>query len=171
MSSPLRLPLTEPDADLLTPTLTAEDDLTGFAAPWNPQIVVILVLLCGPLAGGALLALNFRRLGLPRHAGKAFAAFAALALASAALVGWLTATGQLGTDATQKRTLRFGLNIAAVLLALVFLRRQSRRYRLWEMCGGKPAPLLGPGVLAFVAGLAATMGLHAAASAIARSLA
>lgn len=171
MSLPLRTPSwPEADADLLAPTLTEADDLTGFSAPWNPQMVTVLVLLSGPLAGGVLLALNFRRLGLPQHAPRALWTFSLLALATTAPYGWLYVAGHWPEPPPHRGTIAFARNLAALVLALFLVRPQKPRFRLWQACGREPASLLGPGLLAFVLGNAATFGLLMLAVAIAVKL-
>src|SRR5687768_3132414 len=52
--------------DLFRPTLTEQDDAVGFDRPWNPWSLVVLAFFFGLPGGGTLLALNFRRLGMPQ---------------------------------------------------------------------------------------------------------
>ncbi len=53
-----------PPEDLLEPTLAEEDDAVDFDRPWNPMSLTILTFFCGVTAGGILLAINFKRLGM-----------------------------------------------------------------------------------------------------------
>lgn len=68
------------DALRLEPILTQDDDLDGFGRPWNPELVVFAVFFAAELAGGLLVALNFRRLGMPRRFLPTLALFGALCL-------------------------------------------------------------------------------------------
>ena len=64
--------------------------------PWSP-IPLVLVALVGGLPGaGALLAINWHRLGRPELARKTATILALLTLAGAASIGWLHARGQVG---------------------------------------------------------------------------
>ena len=149
-----------PDPGLLRPTLTHADDLDGFRDPWRPQSLALLVLLCGPLPGGALMAWNFRRLGQGHLALPAFAAFAAF-VAVAAAAAWLTwrvAAVCIVAGDPELETPRLVTHVAALLLALVPWRLQMRRHRLWRRTSYRRASVLLPGLVAFAIGLC----LHAA---------
>jgi hypothetical protein len=143
--------------DLLQPTLRKADDLAGIHAPWTPSILVYLALLCGPLGGGALIALNYGRLGMPERVGRTFLVFVVLALVAGVGVALLVAGGTVDRqDRNQMRLVRFGANLLAVVVAGMLARGQNRRFDLWIAHGNKAASLWGPGLLAFVLGNLAT---------------
>ena len=64
--------------------------------PWSP-IPLILVALVGGLPGaGALLGINWYRLGRPEEGRRTILLFAILTLVGATVLGWLNSRGQVG---------------------------------------------------------------------------
>jgi hypothetical protein len=140
-----------PEDDLLTPTLTEEDDAVGFERPWQPWSLVVLTFFAGIPAGGSLLALNFSRLGVPRRVLPAVFSVIAATLLFSAWRGWslhhLPVDGAWRLLSLAQRALE---SLAAGGLAWL----QRRRYRVFRGSGGEPGPVLLPGVLAAVLSLA-----------------
>jgi hypothetical protein len=145
------MPGLRPIAELLQPSLTEAHDLVGFDRPWNPRYVWLAMVMCGMVGGGALLAMNYRRLGMRRPAAPVFALFLGLQIGLLVLVGWLLAHGLIARgERDVARAFRFGCNLVAVALAWPFVRAQLARYRIYEMGDTPPAGLLGPGIVAFL---------------------
>lgn len=165
--------------ELLSPSLDDTHDLVGFERPFDPGYLPFVVVVGGALCGGAIVAWNWRRLGLGSRALPSFLGFAALWLAITLLFGFVfgwskpapapqgTATRQItggaagGRYATNRdpardtqRFLRFLSQAIAVVPALVSAKRQQRRFRIHEQAGGKGARLLGIGVLAMALNIA-----------------
>lgn len=137
--------------DLLTPVLTADDDAVGFDRPWNPWYLVMVAFFFGMLAGGGLLAVNFRRLGQGRRFGPAAAVV--LATTVALIAGWLLLEPRTGSSRALYESLRIGRRAVAVLVAIGLATLQRRRFRLLEVCDLPAGMLLGPAVLAIALGL------------------
>jgi len=151
--------------DLLEPSLTEEDDATGFAMPWNPWSVVVACFFCGAYAGGALMAWNFRRLGQPRDILPCLAAFLVVGLLLAVGLGLLIQEGVVAIgDQADKRLARFVAEALIVVLAMVFAKRQKRRYDIYVQSGGEPGPFLRWGALGFLVGGVATVLVYGAVS-------
>jgi len=136
-----------PDDDLFTPTLTEEDDVVGFERPWNPWSLVVLSFFFGISGGGALLALNFSRLGTPRKVLPAVFAVIAVTLLITATRGWGYASLD---DAGQLRLLRFADRAMETGVAGALAWMQRRRYRVFRGSSAEPGKLLLPGLLAAV---------------------
>ena len=173
-------PNAAPHADeLLRPSLDETHDLAGFERPFDPGYLPFVVMVGGALCGGAIVAWNWRRLGLASRALPSFLGFAALWLAITLSFGFVfewskpapapqgTATRQItggaagGRYATtrdpardRQRFLRFVAQAIAVVPALVSARRQQRRVRIHEQAGGKGSRLLGIGMLAMALNIA-----------------
>src|SRR5687768_4790814 len=91
------------DDDLFTPTLTETDDAVEFDRPWNPWSLVTLTFFFGLVAGGGLLALNFRRLGIRGRLYPALAVVGVVVAASAAFLAWLAASGGISLQNEQAK--------------------------------------------------------------------
>jgi hypothetical protein len=138
------------DSDLLRPTLTRLDNMTGFHRPFSPWVVLILVVLAGPLLGTSMLAWNAWRLGLRRQViplvlsgpfatllwGVSIPFVLALSFDEPAL---LTEESQQLQDL--REMYRFILSVLGALVCLIVLRGHSRRFRLFVFSGGKPESL------------------------------
>jgi hypothetical protein len=121
------------------------------------------------VGGGALLALNFRRLGMRQRVVPTIALFAVLQVVLFGIVLFFTARG-VTKDDDVRRALRFGGNLLAVVLAVPFIRAQQRRFRIYQTGGVPPESMLGPGILAFLANLAFTAALVALLAVVLGSL-
>lgn len=134
-----------PDDDLFTPSLTEEDDATGFERPWNPWSLVVLTFFAGIPAGGSLLALNFSRLGIPRKVLSAVIAVILATLVFAALRAWgLTHL----SDEGQRRLFNVAQRALETLTAGAIAWTQRRRHRVFRGAVGAEGKLLLPGLLA-----------------------
>ena len=135
--------MTASDDDLLRPSLAADFDVRTFDRPWNPSYLPFVAFLMGPLGGGILYALNFRRLGQPRRARACMIGAVVLTLACAGLIVGLIDAGVL---TTKDRIARYGVQGLSAGLGLVLTRLQSGRFRAWEQLGRPPRKLLGPAI-------------------------
>ncbi|MBI5363356.1 MAG: hypothetical protein HZA53_09260 [Planctomycetes bacterium] len=133
--------MSEPEDDLLRPTLAADFDVRTFDRPWDPSGLPIAAFFFGPLGGGILYALNYRRLGQRRHARWCFAGAVVVALLFIAVSAWLIASGVL---TTKDRIARYGVQGLSALLGLALTRHQSGRFGAWEALGQPKRKLLGP---------------------------
>lgn len=159
------------DDELLQPSLDASHDLAGFAKPFDPGYLPFAVFFAGPLCGGALVAWNWRRLGVHGRAVPALLGFAALWIAMALLLYAAVdrprfveeariraviaegrfelhggAGGRLDRRSERHETRsfwRFVGRAIALVPALIAARRQKRRYRIHEHAGRRAAPLVG----------------------------
>jgi hypothetical protein len=143
------------DSDLLQPTLREEHDSVDFNKPWRPWSLVVLTFFFGLPAGGALLALNFKRLGLRRSFAAAACIVVAATLVLAGARAWAVSQGMVNLeDREQRRLLNFGMKAAATVAAMALAAAQRTRYRVFEGGGGQGGNLWGPGVLAAAASIA-----------------
>ncbi len=135
-----------PPDDLLTPTLSADFDVHAFRRPWNPRHLFWSGFLGGPLAGGVLAGLNYRRLNQPRRANVAFA-LAALAgvLLAVGFVLWLRGRGE---EVEARSTGRIALRAVGGFLTMALAAPQNQRFDAYTAAGLAPGKLLGPAVAA-----------------------
>lgn len=155
------------DAELLQPSLDESHDLASFDRPWRPWSVVFATFFAQALGGGALLALNYRRLGQPRAAVLCLAGFLALALASVALLVWRGREGLLGrADPDQRLLWRTAVRGIALIPAALVAYHQQRRFDVYLLSGGEPARLLGPALAAVAISAVLNLGLVTAGLAI-----
>jgi hypothetical protein len=151
------------DDDLFTPTLTDADDAIDFDRPWNPWSLVVLTFFFGIVAGGGLLAHNFRRLGIP---DRFYSTLAIVAVATVIIVAAQTAMspGDPGSPADRDaaRTVRFLGKAAACLTAMAIAAPQHRRFRLYQATGREPGRLLKPALAAILISLVVTVAVGAA---------
>jgi hypothetical protein len=153
----------EPPHELLTPSLTAADDLLGTERPWVPDVVWALTVIAGPIGGGALLAWNDRRLGIRGRWPWILVVMVSVALVAESLLllarsrGWIP-PGR--SDAS--RALTFVGHLLAALVAGCFVVRQRRRFQLFVMSPGtgEPARLLGWALLAILLNVVVILGLE-----------
>jgi hypothetical protein len=130
--------------DLFSPTISAP---VPAARPWRVGSLVYPAFFGGPLAAAALGAVNGRRLGL--------GVLPLLGIGAAGLVGIVarmfaiaaTISGSLPVNGV----IRGALGLAVFAIAML---AQRRRYRAFELRGGEPASLVGPGIIAVVAAIA-----------------
>lgn len=147
-----------PEDDLFTPTLTEEDDADNFERPWNPGSLVALAFFFGFPAGGALLALNFVRLGMPRKVQPAVLAVIGGTLLLAVARGWIS--NQIH-DPAQFRYLGYADRAVEAALAGALAWAQRRRYRVFQGSAAAAGKLLLPGLLAAVLSVAIQLALTA----------
>lgn len=133
------------DWDLLQPTLTASDDATGFARPWNPWIVLVLVVICKAMIGTLLLAWNAWRLGLRRQAVPLALAgpLATCVVIAGFCWWWLAGDSKSSVEEIKEsvRILRFMLSGASACVCLLVMKSHHRRYRLAVVSGVKEGSL------------------------------
>lgn len=141
------------DSDLLKPSLAARDDASGFDQPWNPTTLAVITFFFGLPAGGGLLAVNFRRLGMREWFLPAIAIVSVVSLVAYGGAVWYAAHAMLDRD--EQRTLRFAVRIVNVLVALLFVHLQRPRFRLADLTDVEKGKLLWPAVLAIALGTAA----------------
>jgi hypothetical protein len=143
-----------PNEDLFTPTLTEQDDAAGFDRPWRPWSLVVLAFFFGLPAGGTLLALNFRRLGMPRRVVPALVLVALATPAMAAVSAWVAAARLAPVDSDADRHLRWILRAVSCLVAIGIALPQQRRFRLFQTADLPGGRLLWPGLAAVLVSLA-----------------
>ena len=142
--------MTELD-ELLEPTLGSADDDAGFDRPFNPRSLVIASFFGGALAAAWLFAWNFRKLGEPRKAPWCFAALTLVGVAVVAAIAYYVQTSpDLDAFKDQTRTLKLVSRVAGVVVGLAMAGMQERRFRLYSMGGGEPAPALLPSLIAIL---------------------
>ena len=143
-----------PQDDLLKPTLAKNDDVTGFANPWNPDSLVMAAFFAGPFAGGFLIAQNFKRLGIPDRFGPALGLFVGIGfLATMTLTSLIRFECIDLADPTTRLICRWGTRGATIVLALIVTRWQKQRFRLYMHDGHQPTSLWVPGIIAVLLGV------------------
>jgi len=107
-------------------------------APWSPTGIALISVLCSPLPGGILHALNYERLGKPGRKRLTFAMnlIASMILLLAAFFG----PGQM-----QMLTV-----VASLFMAAYFYKSQEELFRRYQSAGGKKASLLFPALLSVI---------------------
>lgn len=126
--------------DLFTPTIAPTTD--DRRPPWRPQSLVYPALLGGPTAVTVLALVNGVRLGVSRRAALAVAGTGVAALsARIAVTAWLSAAGT-------ERPGRLIGSLAGGLVWLLVAATQKSRFRAYQLRGGEPASLWGPGIAA-----------------------
>ncbi len=159
------------DDDLFQPTLTSDDDVAGFEEPWDPTSLTFLTFFAGPLAGGALFAANFKRLGQPSRFVPTLMIVAAVSLPSYALIPSVVtlryapfdARGKIIAEAARteaqenrfrsaRRTGNLVLRLIGICLALALAAKQKSRFRLCVGTDHPTASLWATGVIAFFVG-------------------
>lgn len=134
---------------LLTPTLTEADDSAGFDRPWNPWSLAAHTFFFGPLGGGCLLALNYRKLGLPGRTTGALVGVVIVGLLMTVGAVWVVAGGMINpSDREARSTLRLVGKVLTVLLGMALASTQQKRWRLFQATGLPQGKLLGPGIVA-----------------------
>lgn len=131
----------ESDDDLLRPTLATDFDVRTFDRPWSPSNLPFAAFFFGPLGGGVLYALNYKRLGSARHARLCLIGAIALTLVFLVVGAWLVTSGML---TTKDRILRFGMQGISAGIGLLLTKHQNGRFRAWEQLGEPPRKLLLP---------------------------
>ena len=140
-----------PDHEFFEPTLTEDDDAKDFDRPWRPMSLVFASFFAGPLGGGALFGINYKRLGRPQYLWPCILGGVGLTLILSALATWLVASGSIDEeDRGKTQLIKYGTRAATVALALWLSNLQKARFRLFETSGGEPARALLPGLLAVV---------------------
>ena len=127
--------------DLFTPTIR-EAQGTG-RPPWRPESIIYPAFFGGPLAAATLGVLNGRRLALP--------AGMLITIAAAGLAGFAARMAiSAAVDGTSP--VRFAANVTGLLVWLVVMAFQRRRFRAFTYGNGEPASLVGPGFAAAIGG-------------------
>ncbi len=146
----------DPDLGLFQPTLTPEDDASGFKQPWSPNRLLWLGFLGGVPAAGALYALNFLYLGMDRRFWPTVLATIAVAvIAAAATIAFFPEDASSGA----RRSIRLANQLLAVAFGWVLSRYQTRRFEIYEKSGGESRPLLKPAILAILGSIVVVVGL------------
>jgi len=152
MSRSDRSPLPDLD-DLLRPVLSEDDDSGEMDRPWNPRMLLFWSFFVGPLAGGTLLAINSRRLGLkdrfwPLLIGTIVGT---LVLYASVMSVMITAFADWDKD-TRNTTGRMMIRAVTVLAGWLVSGPQRRRYRLAEAVDAPLGSLWGLGTLICIVG-------------------
>ena len=129
----------DPDDDLLRPTLAADFDVRRFEQPWNPASMPFAAFFVGPLGTGWLYALNYRYLGLPKHARNCALLAVGIAFACALVLVWAISNKRMPTDS---RWIRYGSQGFSVAVGLWLTSHQMGRFRAWQKLGRPARPLL-----------------------------
>ncbi|MCM0676921.1 hypothetical protein NCC78_19835 [Micromonospora phytophila] len=127
--------------DLFTPTI-APAAYEVRRPPWRPQSLFFPAVLGGPTAVTVLALVNSGRLGLPRRA-----TLTVLGAGVAGLVARVVVTLSAGAAGTERPGRWIGA-LAGGLVWLAVSATQKGRYRAYELRGGEPASLWGPGIAA-----------------------
>jgi hypothetical protein len=127
--------------ELLQPSLSADFDVRKFDRPWDPSNLPYAAFFFGPLAGGVLYALNYKRLGSARHAWLCLTGSVLLSLVAIAVVVWLLVSGVITAE---NRVARFGIQGLSAAVGLALSKHQRGRFRAWEQLGRPPRKLLLP---------------------------
>jgi len=151
------------DDELFTPSLEARDRAAVAAnrLPWRVSSQFWLGFFGGSLAVGAIAWLNGKRLGLPpeRQRSIALSTLVAFGLSVAIAAYFVSLHGDREWRAWGRRAVQ----AVGVLLYLVLARIQKPADRRHRLFGGEYASLWGPGVLALLGSLVATLVLFAGA--------
>lgn len=106
--------------------------------PWRPDSIFYPAFFGGPIAAATLGLLNGRRLGLARGP------LLAIAAAGVACFAVRVAVSTVIDDSS----LRLAGSVTGLLVALVVAAVERKPFRAFAYRGGKPASLVGPGILA-----------------------
>ena len=138
-----------PDHDFFEPTLSEDDDAKDFDRPWRPMSLVFASFSAGPLGGGALFGINFKRLGRPQYMWPCITGGVVLGVLLSGFASWLVVSGSVEEgDRTKSQLIKHGTRALTVAIGLWLASRQKGRFRLFESTGGEAAPALVPGLLA-----------------------
>ncbi len=145
-------------AELMQPVLGEQDDLAGLDRPWSPWTLVFVTFFAGPVGGGLLFGLNFKRIGRPHALWPCVLGGLVLQCVLAALFAWLLLNGTLDPGDPQSRGWgRRGSQAVTVLAGMGLAAMQQRRFRLFEASGGESPRLWPYGLGAIVLGMVAGM--------------
>jgi hypothetical protein len=135
--------------DLFKATLTEADDAVDFDRPWSPWSLVILTFFGGLVAGGGLLALNFRRLGTRGRVFTTLAVVGVVTVVMAAATAWTVTWGGIDpSDREARRVHRMVQKAIECAVAAAFAVQQRRRYRLFQTTGLEAGRLVVPALAA-----------------------
>ena len=141
-----------PDGDLYAPTLDERHDAVDIQPPWRPDSLLIPTFFGGAFTGAILYAVNARFLGRSRSVPWIALVFSLVGVAI--VVANVAYQAEFGAPASEEavdrhRVVRFGMRLAPLIVAFLVGRTLQGRYRLYQEAD---RPLLGPGLLAVVAG-------------------
>jgi len=138
-------------------TATTSSNSTQIQRPWHPLLILTISLLCTPLPGGILHALNFGRLGLAPRIRPT--------LVSNLLLGLLITLISIKASLTSRGN--FQIKILALFLTVMaaayFYRTQIQLFRSFVSKGGLPGGWLQPclfGILSVVVLLGVSFGVE-----------
>ncbi|WP_372364946.1 hypothetical protein [Candidatus Uabimicrobium sp. HlEnr_7] len=142
------------DNDLLSPTLTIEDESIGIDEPWNPNIILFITFFFGLITGGLLLAYNFGRLGMGKYLRLTIIITIFLATIISVCTFLLIAENIIDVKNSKEKTLlRVGQRGLSLFIAFCIIRKQRKRYRLAQMCDIENGSLWSPAIAAIVAAI------------------
>ena len=113
--------------DLLKPTLRPGIDVARFDRPWNPSSLMYVAFFGGIAGGGALFAINAKRLGMPEEVRRIVIGTVVLTLVSTVAVAWFVV--QAGDDREAMRANRGMVRFAVVAVGLVLANWMAKRQR------------------------------------------
>ncbi|MBI3919860.1 MAG: hypothetical protein HY318_00480 [Armatimonadetes bacterium] len=144
--------------DLFQPSLTEEDDATGFHEPWSPWALVMLSFFFSLASGGTLLAINFNRLGMRRWFYPALALVILVTLGTCGFLFWATTHGLIAPkNRGSASTFRMVTRACHVAIAIGMASMQRRRFRLHQFSGLQTGKLWIPAILASVGSIVANL--------------
>ena len=133
--------------ELLRPTLSADFDVHAFRKPWNPRHLVWSGFLGGPLSGGVLAALNYRRLNQNSRAFVALAVTLVVCLAFA--VAWAL-WGPPLDEARGRQSWHLPVRAVGCVLTLALSAPQNKLFDAYRAADLEPGKLLWPAVAAIL---------------------
>lgn len=133
--------------ELLQPTLSADFDVHAFRRPWNPRNLIWSGFIGGPLSGGVLAALNYRRLNQPARALVALAVTFVVCLAFA--VAWALWGSPLD-EAPGRQSARLSVRAVGCVLTLALSAPQGKLFEAYKAADLEPGKLLWPAVASII---------------------
>lgn len=148
--------------DLLQPTLRHDLDVTKFDRPWNPASLVYIAFFGGFAGGGALLAINAKRLGMRTECRRILLGAALLTVLTTLGLGWYFARQASAgdkIDAGDRRLAKYAIVLVAVLLAKWVAKRQQSSFEAYDYSDRPKGSLWVYGIAAVLFGVAVQAGL------------
>lgn len=147
--------------DLLRPTLAVDLDVQRMSRPFDPSSLIWAAFLGGPLGGGPLYALNYRRLGRPIASRNALVLSVLVGVGAAFAAAWVVRAVEQG--AVEWTNARHGVRVLGLVLGYALAHDQRKSFRAYEASGSPVGKALWPSVVAIAAGAALQAGLVFAA--------